>query len=152
MKSSKRLVIAIAAGLCMAGFTQQAAAHDEPVVGSLVGAGIGAAVAGPPGAAVGAVIGAAIGSHVAHESDHGNGRHYSRTRVIERREVRYVAPARYAYYGNGNGGTVVADCPPQPVYYRANVVHRDDRVKKVSYAAPVAKPKVKKVCKWVKTG
>ena len=68
-------------GAVLLAFAGTAAAHDEPVIGSLAGAGIGAAIAGPPGAAVGAVIGAIAGSTYAHETDHhhhergGNGGH-----------------------------------------------------------------------------
>jgi hypothetical protein len=137
--------IAAAGGLAIAMCAGNAAAHDEPVKGSLIGAGIGAAIAGPPGAAVGAVIGAGIGSTIAHETDHGRRahrgeRHYSRA-YIERPNaaapVRYVAVSENARYvpaarhaANGNGSS--AHCEP----------HKP--LRKV-----VEKPRVKKVCRYV---
>ena len=146
--SSKRLFAIAAAGLALAAIPQQAAAHDEPVVGSLIGAGIGAAIAGPPGAAAGAIIGGAFGSHVAHETDHGAHAHPHRRASIERRhyyrESVAYAPARY---GNGNGSTHVHCEPEKKAYYKPKVVHRDDRTR-VAYK-PVAKPKMKKVCRYV---
>jgi hypothetical protein len=133
------LTLAAATGLCLAAFSNQASAHDEPVIGTLAGAGIGAAVAGPPGAAVGAVIGAIIGATEAHESDHGaNGhhhRHYGRARI---------APVRY--YSNGNGSTKVY-CEPARGYYRPTVVHVDDRARVVR-TRTVTKTKMKKVCRY----
>lgn len=143
--------IAATGGLALAMCAANAAAHDEPVKGSLIGAGIGAAIAGPPGAAVGAVIGAGIGSTIAHETDHGrharrDARHYSRAH-IERSSavapVRYVAASEHARYvpaarfagngygtANGNGSSVYCE-PKKPL-------------KKVA-----AKPKVRKVCRYV---
>ena len=146
---SKRLFAIAAAGLALAAIPQQAAAHDEPVVGSLIGAGIGAAIAGPPGAAAGAIIGGAFGSHVAHETDHGGHAHPHRRASIERRRyyresVAYV-PARY---GNGNGSTRV-HCEPDSKDYKPKIVHRDDR-KRVAYQP--GKPKMKKVCRYVRVG
>jgi len=144
---SKRLFAIAATGLALAAIPQPAAAHDEPVVGSLIGAGIGAAIAGPPGAAAGAIIGGAFGSHVAHETDHGAHAHPHRRASIERRHYREsvaYAPARYA---NGNGSTR-AHCEPQrKAYYKPRVVHRDDRTRVASRT--VAKPKMKKVCRYV---
>lgn len=145
---SKRLFAIAAAGLALAASPQQAAAHDEPVVGSLIGAGIGAAIAGPPGAAAGAIIGGAFGAHVAHETDHGTHAHPHRRASIERHHYResvaYV-PARYAD-GNGNGAAPVYCEPERKVYYKPKVVHRDDRTR-VAYQP--AKPKMKKVCRYV---
>jgi hypothetical protein len=148
---SKRLFAIAAAGLALAASPQQAAAHDEPVVGSLIGAGIGAAIAGPPGAAAGAIIGGAFGAHVAHETDHGTHAHPHphRRAYIERHhycEPVAYAPARYAN-GNGNGATPAYCEPEKKVYYKPKVVHRDDRTR-VAYTAP-AKPKMKKVCRYV---
>lgn len=146
----KRLSIIIAAsafGLALVAIPQPAAAHDEPVVGSLIGAGIGAAIAGPPGAAAGAIIGGAFGAHVAHETDHGTHAHPHRRAYIERRHYREpvaYAPVRYA---NGNGSTHVHCEPEKKAYYKPKVVHRDDRTR-VAYK-PVAKPKMKKVCRYV---
>jgi hypothetical protein len=145
---SKRLFAIAAAGFALAAIPQQAAAHDEPVVGSLIGAGIGAAIAGPPGAAAGAIIGGAFGSHVAHETDHGAHAHPHRRAYIERRHYREsvaYAPVRYAN-GNGNGSTYVQCEPERKVYYKPKVVHRDDRTR-VAYQP--AKPKMKKVCRYV---
>lgn len=165
MASRTVLVATAIVGLAIATFAGKASAHDEPVAGSLIGAGIGAAIAGPPGAAVGAFIGAAIGSNIAHETDHGrharrDHRHYSRAHVDRVRSERavYIAPARYvepvpsavprtrpvsdmltfseharyvpAARYNGNGSSTHCE-PQQPV-------------KKVS-----AKPKLKKVCRYV---
>ena len=141
--------IAAASGLALAIFAGNATAHDEPVMGSLIGAGIGAAIAGPPGAAVGAVIGAGIGSTIAHDTDHGRhphrgDRHYSRVHVERTTAVapvryvavsepaRYVPAVRYASNGNGNGHGSSNYCEP----------HKP--LKKVA-----AKPKVKKVCRYV---
>lgn len=151
---SKRLFAIAAAGLALAAIPQQAAAHDEPVVGSLIGAGIGAAIAGPPGAAAGALIGGALGSHVAHETDHGahTHPHPRRDAYIERRHYREsvaYAPARFAN-GNGNGATHVYCEPEKKAHYKPKVVHRDDRTR-VAYAAP-AKPRMKKVCRYVPVG
>jgi hypothetical protein len=147
----KRLSIIIAAsafGLALAAVPQKAAAHDEPVVGSLIGAGIGAVIAGPPGAAAGAILGGALGSHVAHETDHGAHAHPHRRASIERRhyyrESVAYAPVRYA---NGNGSTRVHCEPGMKAYYQPKIVHRDDRAR-VAYK-PVAKPKMKKVCRYV---
>lgn len=145
----KRLLAIAAAGLALAAIPQQAAAHDEPVVGSLIGAGIGAAIAGPPGAAAGAIIGGAFGSHVAHETDHGAHAHPHRRASVERRhyyrESVAYAPARYAN-GSGNGSTHVHCAPEKKAYYKPKVVHRDDRTR-VAYQP--AKPKMKKVCRYV---
>jgi hypothetical protein len=148
----KRLSIIVSAAafdLALAAIPRPAAAHDEPVVGSLIGAGIGAAVAGPPGAAAGAIIGGAFGSHVAHETDHGTHAHPHRRAYIERRHYREsvaYAPARYAN-GNGNGSTRVHCEPQAKADYKPRVVHRDDRTRVASKA--VAKPKMKKVCRYV---
>lgn len=151
--SSKRLLFAaLAAGLVMAAVPQRSAAHDEPVIGSLVGAGIGAAIGGPPGAAVGAIVGGAIGSHAAHRTDHGNGhahrhRHHSRARIdAPRRETVRYSRATHPDHGNGSG-TSAASCEPERAYYRPRVVHRDDRPRAVHASA--AKPRVKKVCRYV---
>ena len=149
----KRFILVIAsAALFMAAFAQNARAHDEPVVGSLVGAGIGAAIGGPPGAAVGAVIGAAFGSHAAHETDHGKHahphrhvRHESRRYEARAQPVGYARPAEYArpvryasYNGNGNGnGYSEANCVPET------------RVVYVEKAKPATRTKVKRVCKYV---
>ena len=152
----RRFIVVIAsAALFMAAFAQNARAHDEPVVGSLVGAGIGAAVAGPPGAAVGAIIGAAFGSHTAHESDHGRHAHRHARREV-RHEVRhyearaqpvayahpaeYARPVRYASAngsGNGNGYSEAA-CPPS-----TRVVYVEQKPKAVT------RTKMKRVCKMV---
>lgn len=153
--SSKRLLFAaLAAGLVLAALPQRSAAHDEPVIGSLVGAGIGAAIGGPPGAAVGAIVGGAIGSHAAHQTDHGNGhahrhRHHSRARIdAPRRETVRYSRVTHHYSGNGNGnGASAASCEPERAYYRPRVAHRDDRPKAVHASA--AKPRVKKVCRYV---
>lgn len=153
--SSKRLLFAaLAAGLLMAALPQRSAAHDEPVIGSLVGAGIGAAIGGPPGAAVGAIVGGAIGSHAAHQTDHGNGhahrhRHHSRARIdAPRREAVRYSSATHHYNGNGNGNAAsAANCEPERADYRPRVVHRDDRPRAVHASA--AKPRVKKVCRYV---
>ena len=143
----KRFILVIAsAALFMAAFAQNARAHDEPVVGSLVGAGIGAAVAGPPGAAVGAIIGAAFGSHTAHETDHGKHAHHRHVR----REVRYhdrqaqpvgyARPAEYArpvrYVSTNGNGYSEAACPPERVVY-------------VEKPKTVTRTKMKRVCKVV---
>ena len=149
----KRMVIVIGTlALFLAAFAQNARAHDEPVVGSLVGAGIGAAIGGPPGAAVGAVIGAAFGSHAAHETDHGKHAHRHRhARYVGRvrhehvghvhHERGYATPARYAYAnGNGNGGYSDANCEPRVVYRDA----RPARPVKV-----VERTTMKRVCKRV---
>lgn len=142
------LIPATAFGIALAAVPQRAGAHDEPVVGSLIGAGIGAAVAGPPGAAAGAIIGGAFGSHVAHETDHGTHAHPHRHAYIERRHdrepVAYVQP-RHAN-GDGNGSAYAQCEPPRKAYYKPKIVHRDDRTR-VSYQG--AKPKMKKVCRYV---
>lgn len=150
-----RTILAAATGAALMLLPLQAAAHDEPVAGSLIGAAIGAVIGGPAGAAAGAVLGAGIGSHVAHESDHGKQarvehRHYSRA-YIERRPVRYVAPVAYA---DGNGGTYTSRevastvyCPPETVRYREKVVYRDKPTRVVH--APAPRPKMKKVCRYV---
>ncbi len=150
--SSKRLLLIPIAAVCLAALPKPAAAHDEPVVGSLIGAGIGAAIGGPPGAAVGAVIGAGIGSHAAHETDHGTHaqrrhRHYSRAYIEERR---YVAPARYN--GNGTSGytRTTVHCEPDRAHYRPRIVHRDDRAKVVKTVA--TQQKYRKVCRYVPVG
>lgn len=146
---SKRFVLVIASGaLFLAAFAQNARAHDEPVVGSLVGAGIGAAVAGPPGAAVGAIIGAAFGSHTAHESDHGKHAHHRHVRREVRyhnarpaayaRPVDYARPARYAS-ANGNGDYSQAHCPPSTrvVYVEKPKVATRTTMKRVCRMVPV---------------
>jgi hypothetical protein len=148
------IISAAAFGLALAAIPQQAAAHDEPVVGSLFGAGIGAAIGGPPGAAVGAIIGGAIGSHVAHETDHGAHAHpHRRARVehrhygerVEHRHYRERVAYVPAIRANGNGSTHV-HCPPEKkAYYKPKVVHRDDRTR-VAYQPT---PKMKKVCRYV---
>jgi hypothetical protein len=133
------------AGLVLALFTTSAAAHDEPVIGTLAGAGIGAAVAGPPGAAVGAVLGAIIGATTAHETDHGpNGhghRHHGRVRYKE----------RVAYHGNGNGhshvnGAADARCEPERAYYRPVRVRVEERP--VTVRTVTTQTKMKKVCRY----
>jgi len=139
----KSLTLAAATGLCLAAFSNQASAHDEPVIGTLAGAGIGAAVAGPPGAAVGAVIGAIIGATEAHESDHGpNGhhRHYGRARTTER--VRNYASGNGHGHAHVNGGTVVR-CEPERTYYRPTMVHADGQSRVVRTKTVT---KMKRVC------
>ena len=142
----KRFVLVIATGaLFLAAFAQNARAHDEPVMGSLVGAGIGAAIGGPPGAAVGAVIGAAVGSHAAHQGDHGRRAHrpvrHGRRDEARAQPVGYARPAEYArparsavYKGNGNSWT---NCP----------AHK--RIAYVEKPRPAAVTKVKRVCRYV---
>lgn len=137
---NRKFIVAIAgAALFMAAFAQNAHAHDEPVVGSLVGAGLGAVVAGPPGAAVGAIIGAAVGSHEAHQSDHGRHAHrHVRRESRHARPVAYARPAEYARparYANGNGYSQAA-CPP------ARVVH-------VEKPRKTTITKMKRVCRMV---
>jgi len=149
---------AIVAGASCAALALPAAAHDEPVVGVLGGAGAGALIAGPPGAVAGAIIGAIAGAAIAHDTDHGHHarhhhRHYGaapvyreRVRYAEpghiayRERVRYVETTRYA----GNGSTTY-HCEPEATY-RPKVVHREDRVVTRTVAA---KPKMKKVCRYV---
>src|SRR5688500_5722311 len=161
MQGKKFILVIASAAVFMADFAQQARAHDEPVVGSLVGAGIGPAIAGPPGAAVGAVIGAAIASHEAHKTDHNHARNHRHPVVHSHvRERTYASPAPYAQpakvayangSGNGNGGSYVVErvvrCEPDPAY-RPRIVHLDDRPR-VLPIAPVQQPKMKKVCKFV---
>lgn len=149
---TKRLIPVAAAALGLAGFAAPALAHDEPVVGSLAGAGIGAIAAGPVGAAIGALIGAGIGSHVAHESDHGDGRH----RHARYHRHTHVAPARYS----GNGIPVVVQCDPERGYYRPTVTYIEEArpvvVRKVRYEDErpvpakrvVTRTKMKKVCRY----
>lgn len=140
----KSLTFAAATGLCLAAFSNQASAHDEPVIGTLAGAGIGAAIAGPPGAAVGAVIGAIIGATEAHESDHGaNGHRHLHSHHGHHSHSR-IEPVRY--YSNGNGSTK-AYCEPARGYYRPTVVHVEDRARVVR-TKTVTKTKMKKVCRY----
>src|SRR5687768_1877891 len=129
------------AGLFLALFTTSAAAHDEPVIGTLAGAGIGAAVAGPPGAAVGAVLGAIIGATTAHETDHDPKHRHHHSRYHERSHV-HVAPVRY----NGNGNGAVAYCDEKPGYYRPTVVRVEERPVKVRTVT--TQTKMKKVCRY----
>ena len=146
MQRKRSILVIGSLALFVAAFAENARAHDEPVVGSLVGAGIGAAIGGPPGAAVGAVIGAAFGSHAAHETDHGHAhhaRHAHRRHVVQRREVvaqplyieevRYARPAQVAYT-NGNG------------HYHAT--GQGQCVKRVARKV-VEKPKMRTVCRTV---
>lgn len=128
------------AGAFLALFTTSAAAHDEPVIGTLAGAGIGAAIAGPPGAAVGAVVGAIAGATVAHDTDHDpKHRHHHHSRHHERSHV-HVAPVRY----DGNGA--VAHCDPKAGYYRPTVVRVEERPVKVRTVTTTTK--MKKVCRY----
>ena len=133
------------AGLALATFAGKALAHDEPVAGSL--------------------IGAAIGSTVAHDSDHGrhvrrDARHYSRAHIERVRDERavYVAPTRYdepAPHGTPRA-RYVADTvtlAPQARYvpaarYEANGSSAHCGPQK-SVRKVAAKPKVKKVCRYV---
>jgi hypothetical protein len=126
--------------LVLAGFAGAAAAHDEPVIGTLAGAGIGAAIAGPPGAAVGAVVGAIAGATVAHDNDHDpKHRHHHHSRHHERTHA-YIAPARYQ--GNGDG---LAYCDSRPGY-RPVVVRVEERPVKVKTVTTTTK--MKKVCRY----
>lgn len=141
MTYKRSIIVAGTAALFAAAFIQNARAHDEPVVGSLVGAGIGAAVAGPPGAAVGAVIGAAIGSHEAHKTDHGpSGRHLHASRhrhpVVHShvRERSYAAEAPYA-------------CAERPV--RVAYTHAHANGNGTSTPPARRQVKMKRVCKYV---
>lgn len=142
MMHKRSIIVAGTVALFAAAFIQNARAHDEPVVGSLVGAGIGAAVAGPPGAAVGAVIGAAIGSHEAHKTDHGapgphrhaSSRHRHPVVHSHIRERSYASDAPYA-------------CAERPV--RVAYAHPHANGNGTS-APPVRQQvKMKKVCKYV---
>ena len=81
------LAATITAGALALGFTTQAAAAHDPLVGALVGGGIGAAVGGPPGAAVGAFLGLAIGASADHH--HYRDRHYRRHDYHDRRYDRH---------------------------------------------------------------
>lgn len=158
MLDRKFVVVVASAALFLAAFAQNARAHDEPVVGSLVGAGIGAAVAGPPGAAVGAIIGAAFGSHAAHESDHGKHAHRPVRREVRYHErgaqpvgyaqpagyarpAEYARPARYAAVnGNGNGGRHArAHCPPSTrvIYVEKPRATQRTTMKRVCRMVPV---------------
>ena len=128
----KRILV----GSFLFAFAGTAAAHDEPVIGTLAGAGIGAAVAGPPGAAVGAVVGAIIGSTVAHETDH-DPKH--------RHPHAHVAPVRYHGNGNGNGGAV-AYCDSKEGYYKPTVVRVEERPVKVRTVSHTTK--MRKVCRY----
>jgi hypothetical protein len=131
---------AILLGSLLLVFAGTAAAHDEPVIGTLAGAGIGAAIAGPPGAAVGAVIGAVAGATVAHDNDHDpKHRHHHHSRYQERSHA-HVAPVRY----NGNGAT--AYCEPKEGYYRPTVVRVEERPVKVRTVSTTTK--MKRVCRY----
>ena len=148
---SRKLLVSLAAlaALGLAAYTPPAAADEhEPVTGSLVGAGIGAVLGGPPGAAVGAIVGTLVGSSLHEEQHHRRARHVHHSRAyIEppRRErvayseratyapspVRYTERASYVPAYNGNG----AQCEAER-----------GKAKAVKAAA---KPKVKKVCRYV---
>ena len=153
--SRKPLFLATcAAAACMTALSFNASARDEPVVGSVGFAAIGALAGGPVGAAVGAVIGAVLGSEVSHLKDHHD--HHA---VVHRQRVHHhhlhhgyaeaPRPGHIAYIErtaySTNGGTA-HDCPPERVVYRSRVVERAYPVK---VAQPAAKPKMKRVCKWV---
>ena len=151
-------ITSIAAGLGLAALSLPAAAHDEPVVGVLGGAGAGALIAGPPGAVAGAIIGAIAGAAVAHDNDHGH-RHARHVHAgIPVKRVRYVEadhglPARRVQYVEtehvrANGATYY-NCEPNKVYYRERAVTREAHPKAVKVAA---KPKLKKVCRYVPVG
>jgi hypothetical protein len=127
------------AGVFLALFTTSAAAHDEPVIGTLAGAGIGAAIAGPPGAAVGAVMGAIIGATTAHETDHDPKHRHHHSRYREHSHA-HVAPVRY----NGNGAA--AHCDPKAGYYKPTVVRVEERPVKVRTVT--TSTKMKKVCRY----
>lgn len=133
------MIVAAAAGLCAASFPMQAAAHDEPVIGVVGGAAAGGLIAGPPGAVAGAVIGAIAGATVAHETDHGHHRHGYRTHVHSVAPVRYVETVRYV--------ESPACAPPQEVYYRPASV-RYEAYPKATKTVAVAKPKLRKVCRY----
>ena len=128
-------------GCFLVSFAGVAAAHDEPVIGTLAGAGIGAAIAGPPGAAVGAVVGAIAGATVAHESDH-DPKHRHHHGRYDGRPHAYVAPARYS--GNGNGSVVY--CDAKPGYHKPTVVRVEERPVKVRTVT--TKTQMKKVCRY----
>ena len=129
-------------GCFLVAFAGTAAAHDEPVIGTLAGAGIGAAIAGPPGAAVGAVVGAIAGATIAHETDHDpKHRHHHHSRYHERSHV-HVAPVRY----NGNANGAVVYCDEKPGYYKPTVVRIEDRPVKVKTVTTTTK--MKKVCRY----
>lgn len=129
-------------GAVLLAFAGTAAAHDEPVIGSLAGAGIGAAIAGPPGAAVGAVIGAIAGSTYAHETDHhhhergGNGGH------ARHHDHVHVAPVKY----RGSGDGAIAHCEQRRGYYRPTVVRVVERPVKVRTVT--TKTQMRKVCRY----
>lgn len=142
------LIVAAAAGIGLAASSMQAAAHDEPVVGVLGGAGAGALVAGPPGAVAGAIIGAIAGATVAHDNDHGRRAHRHRHShvyyrehrepVVYRETVAYREPVYYRTpVVNGSNGSTSYYCEPNKGY----------RVKTVAVAA---KPKYRKVCRYVR--
>ena len=137
-------ITSIAAGLGLAALSLPAAAHDEPVVGVLGGAGAGALIAGPPGAVVGAIVGAIAGATVAHDNDHGHrhGRHVHAGMPAKRVHYVETEPVRV------NGATYY-HCEPNKVYYRERVATREAHPKAVKVAA---KPKMKKVCRYVPVG
>jgi len=131
---------AILLGSVLVAFAGTAAAHDEPVIGTLAGAGIGAAIAGPPGAAVGAVIGAIAGATVAHDNDHDpKHRHHRHGRHHERSHA-HVAPVRYS----GHGAT--AYCEQKEGYYKPTVVRVEERPVKVRTVSTTTK--MKRVCRY----
>ena len=141
------------AAACMAALSFNASARDEPVVGTVGFAAIGALAGGPVGAAVGAVIGAVLGTEVSHLKEHGHHATVHRHRVHHHHlHYGYVEPPRAGHIAyiertaySSNGATA-HDCPPERVVYTQRVV---ERARPVKVAQPAAKPKLKKVCKWV---
>ena len=123
-------------------FAGTAAAHDEPVIGSLAGAGIGAAIAGPPGAAVGAVVGAIAGSTYAHETDHHH--HDRRGNGGYAWHHNHVHFAPVGYRGNGKGATVY--CEPRNGYHKPTVVRVEERP--VTVRTVTTKTQMRKVCRY----
>ena len=128
-------------GSILLAFAGTAAAHDEPVIGTLAGAGIGAAIAGPPGAAVGAVVGAIAGATVAHDNDHDPKHRHHHSRYNGHSHA-YIAPARYDRNGNG----AVVYCDPKPGYYKPTVLRVEERPVKVRTVTTTTK--MKKVCRY----
>ena len=108
-------------------FAGTAAAHDEPVIGSLAGAGIGAAIAG---------------STDAHETDHHH--HDRRGNGGYARHHNHVHFAPVGYRGNGKGATVY--CEPRNGYHKPTVVRVEERP--VTVRTVTTKTQMRKVCRY----